>query len=45
MLISGVQHSDSAVCVCIYIYIYIPFQIFSLIGYYNVLKVVPRAVQ
>ena len=56
VLVSGVQQSDlvhiyiyiyiyACVCVCIYIYIYILFQIFTIIGYYKILNIVPCAMQ
>ena len=52
VIVSGVQHSDSCMCVCVCIYIYVHvcvhiffFRLFSIIGYYKILSVVPCAIQ
>ena len=40
----GVQQSDSVIYICIYTYMFF-FRFSSIIGYYNILNVVPCAIQ
>ena len=50
VLVSGVQQSDSDIYIYIYIYIYTHthiffFRLFSTVGYYKILNVVPCGTQ
>ena len=44
VLVSSVQQSDSYIYIYIYIYIFF-FRFFSIVGYYEILSIVPCAIQ